>query len=568
MFEKEIKFISDFNLNRIKNLGSFFTFEKLNAADLHPAIVQYISAELDYLIYEDRQKLLQKSVFDYSGQEISKLFQPINIQLKKTKRISYEDIKKLVLQAVSFNINFLARPKWSLTKLVYDNQDVKSVDEIKLMFNYLYYYDYLRNIFLAYIDKRKILTLSLAEFEIILNKIDKEIFSPAQSKQMLDNAIYSMGEFLNIGGTNKSRISAIPVEIFLKEKNLIDYLFRLRRALPPDSKGKFEIEEIRSVMYSVIPLQKQQILSPEKESEEEPVTEQTIEPEITSSELIPGNDEEVFPELEAMKNEFMAELDKITSQEIESAEDTANTEELEDEDLIIGEAEDEELLKMYDEELKEFESAEEIKSDEDEIQFDLSEKEHLDEVYDFEDAALEANNSSIEIEDEKPSDKNLEEEIQSTGDYNLKKDKEEMIDDLSIGIKKLDVPEDIDEEEKVEEEAELKQKHELRTDEFDSSKDDTQFVSVPEEKKKTAKKNFTKDIFSYLSNKDIEKITTNVFNEDRDDFTNTLERISDCETYDEATEILKGVFFSYRVNPYSRDAVTLTNAVSNYFNQV
>src|SRR5690606_20135991 len=99
MFEKEIKFISDFNLNRIKNLGSFFTFEKLNAADLHPAIVQYISAELDYLIYEDRQKLLQKSVFDYSGQEISKLFQPINIQLKKTKRISYEDIKKLVLQA-------------------------------------------------------------------------------------------------------------------------------------------------------------------------------------------------------------------------------------------------------------------------------------------------------------------------------------------------------------------------------------------------------------------------------------------------------------------------------------
>ena len=60
---------------------------------------------------------------------------------------------------------------------------------------------------------------------------------------------------------------------------------------------------------------------------------------------------------------------------------------------------------------------------------------------------------------------------------------------------------------------------------------------------------------------------TNVFNEDREDFANTMEKITECYTYDEATEILKGVFFSYRINPYTRDAVTLTNAVSNYFSQ-
>ncbi len=49
MFEKEIKFISDFCLNKVKGLGSFFTYEKLAGTDLHPAILRYISAELDYM---------------------------------------------------------------------------------------------------------------------------------------------------------------------------------------------------------------------------------------------------------------------------------------------------------------------------------------------------------------------------------------------------------------------------------------------------------------------------------------------------------------------------------------
>ena len=56
MFEKEIKFISDFCLNKVKGLGSFFTYDKLAGTDLHPAILRYISAELDYMIYADRKK--------------------------------------------------------------------------------------------------------------------------------------------------------------------------------------------------------------------------------------------------------------------------------------------------------------------------------------------------------------------------------------------------------------------------------------------------------------------------------------------------------------------------------
>ena len=81
------------------------------------------------------------------------------------------------------------------------------------------------------------------------------------------------------------------------------------------------------------------------------------------------------------------------------------------------------------------------------------------------------------------------------------------------------------------------------------------------------KKDIKKDIFHYLSDKEIEKIVSSVFNEDQEDFAITLEKVSECETLDEANEIIKGVFISYRVNMFTKDASTLTSAISNYFNQ-
>jgi len=76
-----------------------------------------------------------------------------------------------------------------------------------------------------------------------------------------------------------------------------------------------------------------------------------------------------------------------------------------------------------------------------------------------------------------------------------------------------------------------------------------------------------KDLFSYLKRKEIKKIVSYIFANDEEDFTNTVERVMDCNSYKEASEILKAVFTSYKISPYSKEAITFTNAVSNYFRQ-
>ncbi|MGB5288552.1 MAG: hypothetical protein WBN42_08660, partial [Ignavibacteriaceae bacterium] len=182
MFEKEIKFIGDFCFNKVRNLGNVFTLDKIIATEIHPAIVQYISAELDYMIYSDRRKLLQQSYFDYTGKEISDHFKRISSEIKRNKKISLDDSKKLIFQAVSFNINYLVRPKWSLTKLIFNDQPVISVEEMKMMLNYLFYYDYFKYVLIGYITKRNLVQISSTEFDLILDKIDRELLNSNQEQ--------------------------------------------------------------------------------------------------------------------------------------------------------------------------------------------------------------------------------------------------------------------------------------------------------------------------------------------------------------------------------------------------
>ncbi len=242
MFEKEIKFIYDFNLNKVNKLGPYFTFEQLISADLHPAIQHYISAEIDYLIFEDRQKLLKNSVFDYSGEKIAQYFAQISDEVKRSKRFAHEYISKLILHAASFTINFLVRPKWTLVKFIYDEGNHKTTAEIKQILNYLYYHKYLKKIIVSYINSKKIISMNSIEFSELIDKVDQlgvESYLPS----IISNSLKSMAEFFNIGELQKNKIPLSAVDLFLEEKQLTKHLEKVRLVFGDDKFAKFGINE-------------------------------------------------------------------------------------------------------------------------------------------------------------------------------------------------------------------------------------------------------------------------------------------------------------------------------------
>lgn len=255
MFEKETKFIYDFSMNQIKQLGSYITFEELAGSNLHPAIIRYVSAEIEYLIYEDRQRLLNGSNFDYSGEEVSNYFVLITKHIKATRKFSLDYIGNIILHAISFSLNYLAQPNWSLIKLIFAKNSVLKSSEVLQILKYVYFYNYIPNLVEKYIVKKNLLSVSKSELESVLLKADKEIFASSTSSKLLDNILLTIGEFANIGSFSKTKVPILVFELFLKEKKLDEYWEKLDHAFAGEVKQVYEIPEIQKILYSPINLQ-------------------------------------------------------------------------------------------------------------------------------------------------------------------------------------------------------------------------------------------------------------------------------------------------------------------------
>lgn len=598
MFENEIKFISDFTLNKVKELGSFITVEKFLSIDIHPAIKKYVEGEIDYLISEDRKKLIENSLFDYSGTEISNYFTLIGNEIKKTKKISFEDIKNIVLQGVSFNANYVVRPKWSLSKLIFGNNKSVSVNEIRLMLNYTYYYEYLNNVFLAYLSKKKILNITVTEFELIVNKIDRELFMLHQSK-LVDNALYAIADYFSIGGLNKSTVTVDSVENFLKEKNLTELLFKLKRTYANSAKKKADIDDVRKVLYSTLSIDSpfveednQEIVAANEKHFENPLKEDFVTEEpISENEELPEKENVFDLSGEAGSEEFISDEKTFENPLVEEVMDEKSLEIVE-EALSINEPE---MFEIKENDIKSLESEvddiNEIVISELEVSNDVNEIELK--VSDAHNPVEESESLLKESIDEEDVLASLTEEIEKDKDDEIvildEKEQEDLLNfydnELEISIDD-DMPltktinTEIDEKSSAEIN-ELEFEHEpLINDDADAEialekidfEKDLAAVDPELQKKETETvlkfniKTKASDIFTYLSNKEIDKIIKNLFNSDSEDFANTVEKMSDCSTYEEATHILENVFKYARIKPHSKDAKLLSDAVAKFFN--
>ncbi len=253
MFEKEIEFIYKYNLNKIKHLGSFITYEQLLTTNIHPALLQYLSAEIDFLIYEDRRKLLKDSLFDYSGDAIVEYFASIGEEIKRTKKFSYEYLSKLLLHASSFNVNFIIRPKWSLMQFVFENENEssKQIIEVKQILSYLYYYPYLKRLLINFFNKKRLIAISSTELKELLDKIDK-INYESNFDKVLESALTSIAEFLYMGEVQNKKISKQFVELFLADKGLSHFETVLTKRFGESGVEKFDISEFQKIIMNYI----------------------------------------------------------------------------------------------------------------------------------------------------------------------------------------------------------------------------------------------------------------------------------------------------------------------------
>lgn len=356
MFEREVKFIYDFNSNKVKKLGPSATFTELLPLGIHPSILQYISAEIEFRVFEDRQTLLKHSMFDYSGPKISVHFQKIADEIKKEKRFSTDFFSKVILHATSFNVNYLIRPNWSLKKLIFDTSDSNNVAEILQILNYAYFYKHLIKIIRNYLDKKKLITLDKEEFGELLLKFDR-VSIDTYGNDILESAMKAMSSFFNIGSMKQSTVPLQGIAVFLQEKKLTEHIELIQNNIDGDIKGKMEIKDLRSILFNV-PLQRTEVMDAPKESEEKKVVLETepIESEH-EEEKIEGANSQIHDEKIKEKDQEQVEITQ------EEKEETAK-EEKDDVEIKLRENKEKEVAEVEEEREPEHEIFEDEESEE------------------------------------------------------------------------------------------------------------------------------------------------------------------------------------------------------------
>lgn len=540
MFEREIKFIYDFNLNKVNKLGPYFTFEQLQNSDLHPAILHYISAEVDYLVFEDRQKLLKNSVFDYSGEKISHYFSLITAELKKNKRFSLEYIAKLILHATSFTVNFLVRPSWTITRFIFDESKHKTTNEIKQILNYIYYYKYLKTIIISYLSTKKILSMNVEEFEELITKTDR-ISVESNFNGIISNSLTAMAEFFNIGQMQKTKIPLTAVELFLEEKNLPIHLQKITEVFGTDENATYYISDYMRILNSVIILEDEVIEETEQQEfelenvEQENLVTETPNEQIENDLLIQDNFEINQSNQEENNLNKVDENELIHEKDVNN--DTSTNESIdEDNDVDTNETMDKSEIDLIDE--PNFENEEFVGFTNEEID-ELRNEVNLVQENEDEEEQLEKN----QLQEENHFQNNQEEIDNIETDINSENDMKNESDNFNYEQNQILTNQDV-----TENEVEI------------SDETNSDFISSPEQNKKL-------ELIEIIEQKDVSKIIETIFDFDFDDFSNTLEEISQCKNIDDAILTLNDMLSKRKINPNSREAESLKNIITEYFNQ-
>ncbi|MAT58537.1 MAG: hypothetical protein CMF23_11255 [Ignavibacteriae bacterium] len=541
MFEKEIKFIFDFTTNKTKSLGNFNTFTELSKIGMHPAILKFISADIDYLIFEDRQSLLKNSAFDYSGEKINKYFSLINDEIKKSKKLSADYINKLILHAITFNVNYLIRPRWALEKFVFEDSPSKSVLEINQILNYLFFYPHIKKIIISYLTKKKLLSINQSDFNELLKNIDK-ITIESSLPTVINTALISIVDFMSIGSVAKDTIHLNGLKVFLNEKELNRQVNTLINHFGNDDKQRIKVKEAASLLLNI---DSSEEIFEEKEIIKEEILEEFSNedvPEKEETEFEISEKEESFLEnFEEKPIKNVEEIDELTDDEI--ANNSDDEEELEDEGLLLHHKfHDENPITLLPDEHFEDDTNHEIKengnqnyTDEDfhESEFDSEDPSDIidDEDY-FKDLEhyhlLTEESEKEEVIDEDESNDNEEEKLESTKFMKIENlDETEDEEDSIFEIKDSALLDDIfttavDENE--EEIIEPKQTESDKDDFLDNQIDDEELLDeFPDEED--------------FNEKDSTEVSTDELLNDEDPLLFSEEELSDKETIDLDNEI-------------------------------
>lgn len=599
MLKREVKFISDLNLNKLQVLGDRISVKDIQKSRIQPALIKYIIAAIEKELYLDKKRITENSIFDYEGDRIENYFKLIAEEIKLSQNFESQYIKHLLQQAIIFTTNYLTIPKHTLVNHIFDDEQKKSVQEIILGIEHAFYYKYLQKILFTYLDKKQIRSMTKEEFTALLNRIDT-ISRETHLEDMLTTAINSMSNFFEPNTKGEGRIPYGAISRFLDEKKLEEFSSRLIEKYGIDDEQLINSKELLNVLKSVTPETEMVIEEAEKVEEQLIAIENENENPVPPEEILENNeqqfenhslldiaDEDEIPnhEIISENTEELLETDHQIITEDNNTEIPSKENKTEEIELEKKKIKTTEILKNVINLDSVFDKLDEVPtpfSDSTIIKHPTEIKTTLDGeiVYFLDDSDiaekleplpedntsdnLEKENTTKVISDEKDAEDlpNCEDELQEVAEG-------EIVSDIDL----IEPSEDNKELTEVFTDLEFLQNRDTESQNYDIDETDAESEAATEienSEDSYSESNYNNDTdnisFSELVKQyDMTKIIEYIFDYDMEDYHSILNQISQVESEDDALKILLDYYKKNHLDLNAEEISQMTSIVSDYF---
>lgn len=240
MFERETTNIIKTILERIPQTSAeSVSIKDILAADIPHPIKTFFRSDVEALLLSELQHHRKESRFFFNHPEVISLQRQINSTLVLHYTFKWKEYEKRVDDAVHMIINYLIRPQWTLTSVIFEKEETISSHSLTNLLRYFGPYEYLRDIIVHYLSEKKIASIRKDEFKSLVWKVDGEFIRRKSGDELarMMSPIFDFFDYPNKTSNNPIMIKALIK--FFEDKGLTMVLPRFEGEI---AQGKTEMK--------------------------------------------------------------------------------------------------------------------------------------------------------------------------------------------------------------------------------------------------------------------------------------------------------------------------------------
>jgi hypothetical protein len=213
MFEEEIVTLIDTVARKTIGGAPSIALRDLLAAEIPHPVKTFFRADVEALLATEQRRERSATRFFYDHPEVQGLQLQMNTILVLHYAFEREEFLRRLDDTVHMLVNFLIRPEWTLTCVLFESEEAISTQSLVRLFRYFGPYEYYRDVVTRYVEDKQVTALTRAEFSSLLRKVDASFVRRKTGDELVRvlSPAYDFFDYPYRTGTN-----ALPVKALLR----------------------------------------------------------------------------------------------------------------------------------------------------------------------------------------------------------------------------------------------------------------------------------------------------------------------------------------------------------------